>query len=215
MNPPFFSHAKGNNIHAIPNQTSEETKKILRVYLAVSTELRESGYEEEASNPSPSALLEKAKEREAGLMAVFGGQGVSWLPELCDIYEQYSDLRPVVEAAVLSVQELAKGVSHLFPHGLDVLSWMVAFRRRSRRPTEDAGKGDNNNNNNNNNDEEGATLLPPADYLSYAPVSYPMLGLVSLASYLLVIKAWGLPVGEIVELFRGATGHRSGRSLFS
>jgi len=189
----FHASLKGNNIHAVPDHGSVEMKKILRVYLAVSTELRESGYCEEASNPSPSALLEKAKEGEIGLLSVFGGQGVTWLPELSEIYEQYSDLRPVITAAIEEVQQLSRNFAAFYPHGFDILSWMECVQRHQQDlPPEEGG------------------VLPPSEYLSSAPVSYPMLSLVSLANYLLVIKAWGLPVKDVVRLFKGVAGHSQG-----
>ncbi len=114
-----------------------------------------------------------------GLFAVFGGQGVEWLAELRSIYSVYYDIRRVVETSISIVQEQAKhpSAASSFPHGFDVLNWIKE-------------------------EDTSSSNLPNSEYLARAPLSYPMLGLISLLHYLIAVKLWNLEPQQIVKLFK-------------
>jgi fatty acid synthase subunit beta len=189
--------------HNRNDETPAEIHKIIQCYTAVLAELNQMGHASDVAQPVigvTSGLFEMAKRRAVGLFALFGGQGVNWLQELRTNYRVYVDVRPTIERAIAAFQKQAthllegeedtgsdsgvKGYNELFTHGLNVLEWITD------------GDGD-------------AAVVPPATYLSSAPISYPMIGLTALINYLICIKTWNLSPAEVVSHFKGATGTQS------
>jgi fatty acid synthase subunit alpha len=102
---------------------------------------------------TPSLLAETLSGR-ASIFALFGGQGINeiYFDELQTLFDTY---RPLVEPFLASIidevlQPLAsasQGTS-FYEHGLNAISWLT-----------------------------GAVPLPPVDYFSSVPVSFPLIGL--------------------------------------
>jgi hypothetical protein len=112
-------------------------------------------------NLSPSALLKAAADGHGGrrlrpgLCWVSGGQGVNWFDELQQLYRIQPKLRTFIELCAASVLEEAQSEEakrlEFYALGFDLLSWL-----------------------------RSEDLHPSDDYLSRAPLSYPMIFLVQL-----------------------------------
>ena len=134
----------------------------------------------------PSALFRAAEDEEAGLYAIFGGQGniEEYFDELREVYTTYPSF---VEKLVGDSAELLQSLSRdpraekLYSKGLDVMRWL------HHKDTQ-----------------------PDTDYLVSAPVSLPLIGLVQLAHYAVTCKALGQTPGDIRRKFLGTTGHSQG-----
>ncbi|KAI9223673.1 hypothetical protein BC828DRAFT_410490 [Blastocladiella britannica] len=136
-----------------------------------------------ATTPKP-ALFSDARVR---AMAVFGGQGSDYLPELRSIVDLYaplvSDFLAAADAHLAAlVRASPSQVRSLYPSGIAVGDWLA-----------------------------GRMATPEDDYLRAAPVSMPLIGLTQLAWYLAVVKAAGSSIQEARDSwFKASTGHSQG-----
>ncbi|KAF2665752.1 putative fatty acid synthase subunit beta [Microthyrium microscopicum] len=174
---------QGNDIHAVSaSLPGIPSKKLITV---------ESYYNARKSANRPlktyeSALFREAKDGNAGLYAIFGGQGniEEYFEELREIYTTYSIFVEdfIRESAAhllsLSLNEQAK---KSYSKGLDVVRWL------------------------HNKDAQ-----PDVDYLVSAPVSLPLIGLTQLAHYMVTCKTLGVDPGYVRSLLKGTTGHSQG-----
>lgn len=173
----------GNDVHALASSLPGIAQKKLVVV--------QSYYAARASTkrpirPHPSALFRAALDEEAGLYAIFGGQGniEEYFDELREVYTTYpSFVEKLVEDSALLLQTLSRNpqAEKLYSKGLNVLQWL--------------------------HDKDSQ---PDTDYLVSAPVSLPLIGLVQLAHYTVTCRALGQTPGEVREYFKGATGHSQG-----
>ena len=174
---------QGNDVHALAVSLPGIAQKKLVVV--------QSYYAARASanrplRPHPSALFRAAEDEEAGLYAIFGGQGniEEYFDELREVYTTYPSF---VEKLVQDSAELLQSLSRdpraekLYSKGLDVMRWL--------------------------HDKD---TQPDTDYLVSAPVSLPLIGLVQLAHYAVTCKAVGQTPGDIRQKFHGTTGHSQG-----
>ena len=174
---------QGNDVHALATSLPGITQKKLVVV--------QSYYAARASadrplKSHPSALFRAAEDEEAGLYAIFGGQGniEEYFDELRDVYTTYPSF---VEKLIEDSAELLRSLSRdqraekLYSKGLDVMRWL------HHKDTQ-----------------------PDTDYLVSAPVSLPLIGLVQLAHYAVTCKAMGQTPGDIRQRFLGTTGHSQG-----
>ena len=134
-----------------------------------------------------SALLQAAEKGEAGIYALFGGQGTNevYMDELQGLYDTYTPyVAPFVTVMVNTVLvPLAadwESVNY-YGYGLDVLSWL-----------------------------SGASPRPPVAYLASIPISYPLIALTQLVQYLIVCRVANLTPGELRSRLAGTTGHSQG-----
>ena len=174
---------QGNDVHALAASLPGITQKKLAVV--------RSYYAARASANRPikthtSALFRAAEDEEAGLYAIFGGQGniEEYFDELRDVYTTYpSFVEELVEDSAHQLQTLARDprAEKLYSKGLDVMRWL-----------------------------HNPDTQPDTDYLVSAPVSLPLIGLVQLAHYTVTCKALGLTPGDIRSRFIGTTGHSQG-----
>jgi len=174
---------QANDVHALAASLPGIAQKKLKVV--------QSYYAARASANRPirshlSALFRKAEDEEAGLYAIFGGQGniEEYFDELREVYTTYpSFVERLIEDSAELLQTLARDprAEKLYPKGLDVMRWL------------------------HNRDSQ-----PDTDYLVSAPVSLPLIGLVQLAHYTVTCKALGQTPGDIRGKFIGTTGHSQG-----
>ncbi|KAH9885879.1 fatty acid synthase beta subunit [Xylariomycetidae sp. FL2044] len=133
-----------------------------------------------------SALMHAALRGTARIYAVFGGQGNtdSYIGELRSVYHRYPSLinRFLVPAARY-LQRLAmdQRAVRLFTQGLDVMKWL-----------------------------DNPESEPDASYLTSAPVSFPLIGLMQVAHYIITTSILGSHPGGLRDRLSGATGHSQG-----
>ena len=136
--------------------------------------------------PYESNLIRASKRGDVLLYAMFGGQGNTddYISELREAYDIYGHL--VVD--VLSWgSDLLKNLSQdpsvgkTYSRGLDLMTWLQ------------------------NPDEQ-----PEADYLIFAPVSFPLIGLLQLAQYSLSCRLLGTDPRGLRDSFTGFSGHSQG-----
>jgi fatty acid synthase subunit beta len=136
--------------------------------------------------PHESALFRAADEETARVYTIFGGQGniEEYFDELRDLYTTYpSFVEDLITQAAELLQTLARDprAEKLYSKGLDILAWL--------------------------HDPEAT---PDIDYLVSAPVSFPLIGLVQLAHYMVTCRVLGLLPGQFRERLSGTTGHSQG-----
>ena len=174
---------QGNDVHALAASLPGIAQKKLVVVQAY--------YAARASTnrplrSHPSALFRAAEDGEANLFAIFGGQGniEEYFDELREIFATYpSFVEKLVEDSAELLQSLVRDphAEKLYPKGLDVMQWL--------------------------HDKDSQ---PDTDYLVSAPVSFPLIGLVQLAHYVVTCKAMALTPGDVRAQLSGATGHSQG-----
>ena len=174
---------QGNDIHALAASLPGIPQKrlvVVRSYYAARASANR------PIRPHLSALFRAAEDEEAGLYAIFGGQGniEEYFDELREVYSTYpSFVDSLVEDSAELLQSLARDprAEKLYPKGLDVMRWL------------------------HNRDSQ-----PDTDYLVSAPVSLPLIGLAQLAHYTVTCKALGQTPGDVRSKFIGTTGHSQG-----
>ncbi|KAF7712525.1 Uncharacterized protein PECH_003064 [Penicillium ucsense] len=140
----------------------------------------------EAHDFSQPALLHAARNGNATVYAIFGGQGVlSPLRELKDIYTQSpSIVGGLLERSSAHLQRLLDdnpSFSVHYPAGLDVLPWILDPEQQP---------------------------LPHA--LSRAPISLLLIGLLQLANYYVLIHSLNVSPGDMRTFLEGIGGHSQG-----
>ena len=174
---------QGNDVHALATSLpgiAQKKRVVVRSYYAA----RASANRPLKSHPS--ALFRAAEDGEAGLYAIFGGQGniEEYFDELREVYTTYpSFVEKLVEDSAALLQSLSRDprAEKLYSKGLDIMRWL------HHKDTQ-----------------------PDTDYLVSAPVSLPLIGLVQLAHYMVTCKAVGQTPGDIRQRFLGTTGHSQG-----
>ncbi|KAI1081992.1 fatty acid synthase beta subunit [Whalleya microplaca] len=133
-----------------------------------------------------SALMHAALEGTARVYAVFGGQGntKTYLDELRDVYTTYPSLiKRFLLPAARYLQRLSRDAraSQAFSHGLDVMKWL-----------------------------EEPDSQPDSDYLTSAPISFPLIGLMQILHYVVITCVLGTHPGYMRDRLAGTTGHSQG-----
>ncbi|KAL1636886.1 hypothetical protein SLS56_000980 [Neofusicoccum ribis] len=137
---------------------------------------------------TPSALLQASAASKAHPFLVFGGQGAAnpaCFQELRGLISTYSPLlRTLLSTASPELSSLSRSsATHGFYAGreLDLDAWLA-----------------------------DPDVVPDADFLASAAVSFPIIGLVGLAHYCITCQVLGKTPGELRALLRGVTGHSQG-----
>lgn len=138
-------------------------------------------------SPSTSALLDAADQDRARIFAVFGGQGHdTCLDTLQTLHQLYEPLvAPLLSRATAHLQDLASRDEFRphFPRGLDILRWITHLDPDTR---------------------------PATSYLTSAPVSFPLVGLLQLTCFYAISRILRVAPSRLVSLFHVASGHSQG-----
>ncbi|KAG0090509.1 3-oxoacyl-[acyl-carrier-protein] synthase [Podila epicladia] len=186
----FFvtKYLKGNDIHPVTRHLAKDTRNaIINAFFAALVFLRsvDALQPDEYTRPA-SSLFAAAKDGNAKLFAMFGGQGniEEYFDELAEIYTTYTTLvQDYVEdmAAVLREHAKSDDASVFHSKGLDVMAWL-------RNPDS----------------------KPDVAYLVSAPVSLPLIGLVQLMHYYAMLKILDQTPVQLRDVILGSTGHSQG-----
>ena len=135
-----------------------------------------------------SALLKASQRGDASLCAIFGGQGSSnpdCMRQLRDLYTTYGflleDLVEVAASTIHDLISLPRTTEYYEDFGFDLQKWRLA-----------------------------PESVPNQAYLATAPISFPIIGLISLSHYCIACKTVGRTPGEMRDLLQGVTGHSQG-----
>ncbi|GKZ68440.1 putative PKS/NRPS-like protein biosynthetic cluster [Aspergillus niger] len=185
-----FLHG-GNDIHCLITElttVASERQKWLRIYYDA---VEASDYLTLAPSRSSfrrSALFDHVLADEFRLMAVFGGQGEAsrtCVQELADLYGTYRSLvRSFIEQSATLLSELSRLPDSWFSRrgqSLDLMSWI-----------------------------SDASTIPECEYTAQAPISVPVIGLLSLARYMVTCRVLHMHPGQLRGLLSATTGHSQG-----
>ena len=133
-----------------------------------------------------SVLFRAAEDGRASIFAVFGGQGTdeSYFNELGAVYTIYEPIvQNLFSSAAEHLRELIKEGCYNahFSQGINFLDWLKNPPRR-----------------------------PHSQYITSAPVSFPLIGLLQLAHYKVVCHFLGRTPSEMHKSLSGTTGHSQG-----
>ncbi|CAJ0552340.1 Ff.00g063190.m01.CDS01 [Fusarium sp. VM40] len=176
---------RGENIHVavqkLDASTLEKTSVIQSYYAAAAT----SGL---PILPHNSALLSPRRSSSTPTIvyAIFGGQGISglYLDELRYLLTTYQSL---IKSTLRASEELLLSLLHvadapdIYAQGLAFINWL-----------------------------ESDSSVPSREYLSSAPVSFPLIGILQLVSYEVTCKTLGLHPGQLRDSLSGTSGHSQG-----
>lgn len=183
-------YLRGNDVHAVAAKlqadesavtTAAKVKKVVKSYYAARLAANR------PMKPYESALLRAVHDKEALVHAIFGGQGNTedYFDELREIYDIYNgaivDFIELVAEKLLSLSREHPDASKIYTKGLDILRWL-----------------------------KNPETTPDNDYLVYAPVSVPVIGVIQLAHYAITARVLGLTPGDLRNYLAGATGHSQG-----
>ncbi|WVQ99903.1 hypothetical protein IAU59_007046 [Kwoniella sp. CBS 9459] len=176
------------NIHSLVQSFEPESRaEILKAYFKAFAAAR-NALGDKVQVAHTSALLEGAKNGNAELYALFGGQGVNehYFSELQLLYDTYT---PFVRSLLSKITSLllqlgakadADGYAY-YSQGLDLISWL-----------------------------NGSSPQPTVEYLASIPLSLPLIGVAQLAQYVVSCRVLDLSPAEMRSRFKGATGHSQG-----
>ncbi|KAK6822510.1 hypothetical protein PG987_014055 [Apiospora arundinis] len=133
------------------------------------------------------ALIRSRAQDTSRIHAIFGGQGNNkhYFTELRNVYQTYQPfLADLVEDLDSLLQTLSQDprISHLYPEGLHVRKWL----------------------------EEDPESNPSADYLITAPLSFPLIGFLQLATLKAVCMSLDGTPADFPGFFHGLAGHSQG-----
>ena len=162
--------------------TSNVHRELLRTYFMALSRC-------ESTKAPHSALLHLAQQNQATLVAVFGGQSTNNPKCFSSLSGLYSTYKPFLSELINdNVAPLLSGLcrlpetdDHYCGRSIDLVTWLQDFGS-----------------------------APDMDFISQAPVSMPLIGLLSLAQYCVSCKTLGLTPGELRSHFKGTTGHSQG-----
>jgi fatty acid synthase subunit beta, fungi type len=171
------------NIHDIAMKLESPTRaQLLNTYYRASKVSGSHGQSAE------SALFKAAGTGTTSLCAIFGGQGfvnTNCLRDLRDLYTTYEVfLKDLIEVAACTIKDLASLPStagFYEESGFDLHKWLV-----------------------------DPTSAPNQEHIATAPISFPVIGLISLAHYCITCQAAKKSPGEMRDLLQGVTGHSQG-----
>ena len=135
-----------------------------------------------------SALFEAARNGNASIGLVFGGQGSgnpNCVKELRDLYLSNREyLTDIIDASASTINDLANqpDTSDFYEnYGFDLKAWL-----------------------------EEPDSVPSRSYVASAPISFPIIGLISLSHFCITCKTLNKTPGSVRDLLRGVTGHSQG-----
>ena len=171
------------DIHTITDELGLSTRAfVLKTYFMV--QKRTNAY----IQPVESALLKSGQIGKAQLYAVCGGQSavnLTCLKELRELNSIYKvlleDLIDVAAHTLDRLVHLPSTIRFYERYGFDIKSWLKSPQN-----------------------------IPSQNYIASAPLSFPIIGLLSLSHYCIACKTLGKSPGELRNLFQGVAGHSQG-----
>ncbi|GKZ29581.1 putative PKS/NRPS-like protein biosynthetic cluster [Aspergillus brasiliensis] len=135
-----------------------------------------------------SALFDHVHDGGFHLMAIFGGQGEAsrtCVQELADLYAAYRPLiRSFIEHSATFLSELSRLPDSWFcrrGQSLDLMTWI-----------------------------SDTSAVPEGEYIAQAPISVPVIGLLSLARYMVTCRVLHMDPGQLRAMLSATTGHSQG-----
>ncbi|KAE8395550.1 acyl transferase domain-containing protein [Aspergillus alliaceus] len=168
----------------------EQRRRWLSIYYHAINVEHEEGPEGQckAMSHTQSSLLQNVENNQFQLMAVFGGQGEASRTCVQELGETFSTYQPMLQGFLRTMGSKLAELSRLpecrqYYQGrfLDIETWIM-------HPTE----------------------IPDANFVASAPVSVPIIGLLSLARYSVTCQILGLSPGGLRALLSATTGHSQG-----
>ncbi|PLB51631.1 beta subunit of fatty acid synthase [Aspergillus steynii IBT 23096] len=183
---------QGNDIHTLISglaATVEQRQNLLRIYFSASARRDCEPYgSTPASRTVNSALFNEAKRGQFHIMAVFGGQGDasrSCVQELSDLQATYSPMLrgflQVMGSHLLKLSQLQETATYYAGRPFHLESWI-----------------------------SDPDSIPDSAFIAGSPVSVPVIGLLSLARYVVICQVLGLTPGGLRQILRATTGHSQG-----
>ncbi|TAQ84673.1 hypothetical protein B7494_g7011 [Chlorociboria aeruginascens] len=177
------SFLTGVDIHSLALRSNKSVPlTVLKVYF---TALKVTN---SSPRPADSALLRSAEIGDSRLYGIFGGQGSvssTCLEDLIELYSVYGvlleDLVNVVASTLRRLTSLPRTTNYYQALGFDIQDWL-----------------------------QNPETIPSQAYISSAPLSVPLIGLLSLSHYCITCKMTGKSPGELRDTFQGVTGHSQG-----
>ncbi|KAK8022512.1 hypothetical protein PG993_013279 [Apiospora rasikravindrae] len=132
------------------------------------------------------SLIRSQAQGESRIYAIFGGQGNNkhYFNELRNIYQTYqpflADLIHDLDSLLQTLSQDSR-ISHLYSEGLQVKKWL-----------------------------EDPESIPSADYLITAPLSFPLIGLLQLATLKAISMSLDGTPADFPGIFHGLAGHSQG-----
>ncbi|OGM44265.1 sterigmatocystin biosynthesis fatty acid synthase subunit beta [Aspergillus bombycis] len=170
---------------------SEQRQRWLRIYYHAVNLERENAIEDDGKGVdySRSSFFHNVETNQFQVMALFGGQGdasPTCVKELSELYNTYqSILQGFLRRMGSSLAELSR------------LPRCRAYYQRRRYLDIEAWMTD-------------AAVVPDSAFVASAPVSVPMIGLLSLARYIVTCQILGISPGKMRTLLSATTGHSQG-----
>ena len=178
-----LDHFSGDDIHTLASELDDTSGSFLLRSFYRALDLTTLPYP-----IKPLALITSARNDDAKLQAVFGGQGINnrtCLEDLRRIHLIYASLvRGLMRVAISTFGRISsrpETAEFFETHEIDMESWLL-----------------------------DAHISVDQDTLSLAPVSFPMNGLISLCHYCISCKILNLTPGDLRDLLSGVAGHSQG-----
>ena len=140
------------------------------------------------AQPGESALFKASTLGATSMCAIFGGQGsinTNCLKELRDLYTTYGafleDIINIAASTVKALASLPSTASYYEDSGFDLKKWLLQ-----------------------------PSSAPSQERIAAAPMSFPIIGLISLSHYCITCHVAGKSPGEMRATLQGVTGHSQG-----
>ena len=172
-----------NDIHTLASALDKPNQAfLLRTYYAALEATNQS------CRPAQSAVIREAETKNAKLYAIFGGQGsingdcIKELSDLLSIYGRLiNDILDVASCTLNKLILLPNTANYYETYGFDIRAWL-----------------------------QHPEAVPPSHFIATAPVSFPIIGLISLAHYCITCKVLGKSPGDLRQSLAGVSGHSQG-----
>ncbi|KAE8167417.1 acyl transferase domain-containing protein [Aspergillus tamarii] len=169
---------------------SEQRRRWLRIYYDAVNRGYANGleYHGKGAGYTRSSFFHNVETNQFQVIALFGGQGdasPTCVEELSELYHTYQsmleDFLQRMGSRLAELCRLPQCQSYYQRRYLDVKAWMT-----------------------------DATMVPESAFVASAPVSVPVIGLLSLARYIVTCQILGVSPGKMRTLLSATTGHSQG-----
>ncbi|GAB1207340.1 hypothetical protein APSETT445_006055 [Aspergillus pseudonomiae] len=186
----FLGRIDVHSLIAEVTSRSEQRQRWLRIYYHAVNLKQENGVEHgvEGVVYTRSRFFHNVETSQFQVMALFGGQGdasPTCVKELSELYNTYQSILQGflrrMGSRLAELSRLPKCRSYYQRRYLDIEAWMA-----------------------------DAAVVPNSAFVASAPVSVPVIGLLSLARYIVTCRILGISPGKLRTLLSATTGHSQG-----